>query len=204
MMDSFDNIESLVRRIVQSVNGAGSDSQTPNRNATPTSNANAPAEGSELNPEEELYSRFNIPRAVSSAARTQSAITATSTITTASAVAQRFNPQTNYGYTGRARRQRAAALPSRPYTRTQGRGRGRGASPSARTRVDPPSLKEVILLPKPSINTVPKYAVKAELHKKGFIMDLVPIDRSWNESQMRAKIEELFANVLCVNGVIIG
>ena len=55
MIDSFHNIENLVRRIVQSVNGAGSDSQTQKRNATSTSNANAPAEGSELNPEEELY-----------------------------------------------------------------------------------------------------------------------------------------------------
>ena len=116
MMESFDNIENLVRRIVQSVNGVGSDSQTQNRNAMPTSNANGPAEGSELSPEEKLYSRFNIPRAVSSAARTQSAITATSMITTDSAVARRFNPQTNYGYTRRSRRQRAAAtaLPSRP------------------------------------------------------------------------------------------
>jgi hypothetical protein len=67
--------------------------------------------------------------------------------------------------------------------------------------VEPPTLKEIILLPKPSINSVPKYSVKADLHKRGLIIDSFPVERSWNESEMRARIEELFPNILCGNGV---
>jgi hypothetical protein len=43
---------------------------------------------------------------------------------------------------------------------------------------------------------VPKYAKKALLHKNGFIVDAVEIDRSWSEKELRDKCEVLFAGKL--------
>ena len=121
---------------------------------------------------------------------------ASSTFTTASAVAQCFNPNSNYLYTRRSRRARSSASSSQPYP-LSATSRGRSSYNRNRSvRAEPPTLKEVILLPSLSTNIVPKYAAKADLHKRGFIMDMVPIEHCWSESKIRDKTKEVFENVL--------
>ena len=186
-----ENIDNIVRRILRSIRDG------PEANNSDTSNASRPSTSVQPKDlQEELYARFDIPRSMPQPP-------ASSTFTTASAVAQRFNPNSNYGYTGRSRRACSSASSSRPYP-LNATSSGRSSYRNRGTRVEPPTLKEIILLPSPSTNIVPKYAAKADLHKRGFIMDMVPIERSWSESKIRDKIIEVFENVLRVKGDNVG
>ncbi len=157
-MESISNIENIVRWIVQSYNnGPPSDHQNRGKNAS--SEAQAAVQDPQT---QELHQRFNIPRTAVQCV--PPAITPR--FTSASVVTQQFNPQNNYGYTGRGRAaQRERTVSSSPYNLSKGRSCGKGTKSSSRARVEPPTLKEVILLPKPSINSVPKYSAKVDLHK---------------------------------------
>ena len=149
-----ENIDNIVRRILRSIR------DDPEANNSDTSTASRPStlvQPQDL--QEELYARFDIPRSMP----------ASSTFTTRSAVAQRFNPNSNYGYTGRSRKARSSESYSRPYP-LNATSSGRSSYRNRSTRVEPPTLKEIILLPSPSTNIVSKYATKADLHKRGFIM----------------------------------
>jgi hypothetical protein len=57
-------------------------------------------------------------------------------------------------------------------------------------------MKEIVVLAAPNETDVPKYAKKVELHKNGYIMDAVEIDRNWSEKELREKIEASFADKL--------
>ena len=60
----------------------------------------------------------------------------------------------------------------------------------------PPTLKEAILLPKLSWGKVPKYAKKANLQEKGFILDCFPIERHWSESELKERLTVAFGDKL--------
>jgi len=53
-----------------------------------------------------------------------------------------------------------------------------------------------ILLQKPSWKKVPKYAKKADLQERGFIIDSLPIERHWSESQLNEKLTMAFEDKL--------
>jgi len=57
-------------------------------------------------------------------------------------------------------------------------------------------LKEAILLPRPSWKKVPKYAKKANLQERGFIIVSLLIERHWSESQLKEKLTMAFEDNL--------
>ena len=84
-----ENIDNIVRRILRSIRDG---LEANNSDTSIASRPSTLVQQQDL--EEELYARFDIPRRMPQTP-------ALSTFTTASAVAQRFNPNSNYGYTGR-------------------------------------------------------------------------------------------------------
>ena len=159
--------------------------------------------------EQELNHRFNIPRGSPSnpvcVAGGQSA--PTSQVASVSlgplpcqnpegdALASNFNPQQNYGYSNYNRRARRAPRSTAAlYTQRRSSNTAR-FQPQTHSkpnhRVEPP-FKEIILLPNPGYSKVPKYKKKVELHKQGFILDSVPIERCWSEVELRGKIQTIF------------
>ncbi len=162
-------------------------------------------------PQDELNHRFNIPRGpvgesqsapngpptslVPLGRSTGSDRSENSRTPEGDVLARSFNPQQNYGYTNYNRRARMPARsPAAPYTQSRP-----GSSCVQRQftnkpsqRVEPPTFKEVILLPKPTYDKVPKYKRKVELHKQGLILDSVPIERWWSESDLRDQIRTIF------------
>jgi hypothetical protein len=97
-MENISNIENIVRRIVQSYNNGPPLGQ---QNRGTITNASSEAQSAVEDPQtQELHQRFNIPRtSVQCVPETMPP-----TFTSASVIAQQFNPQNNYGYTGRATR----------------------------------------------------------------------------------------------------
>ena len=61
------------------------------------------------------------------------------------------------------------------------------------------TMKEIILVKRPSENEVTKYGKKSELHRRGFIMDAVEVDKNWSEEELRNRLGTMFGNKL--NGV---
>ena len=155
-----ESIEDIVRRIIRSTQGGIRSSHT--------------AVTSPSSCEEELDQRFNIPRRETTLRDTSSNdqqnggvnANTSSSISTASTLSNQYNANENYGYTNYNRRQRRAF----PYSRNLGSSSRRPRSTSRSTRTEAPTLKEVIVLPKPSWNEVPKYKKKAYLQEKGYII----------------------------------
>ena len=93
---------------------------------------------------------------------------------------------------------RARGQSTLPYARNNQTPSSSTSSLSRQTtkREEPPVFKEVILLPKPEFAEVPKYKRKSELHKHGYILDSVPIERCWSESHLIERIWAVFENKL--------
>lgn len=85
-----------------------------------------------------------------------------------------------------------------PYTRNR-RSVSNSRSTKSSTAIPTTTMKEVILLKRPGENEVPKYGKKSELHRTGFIMDAVEVDKNWSEEELRNRLGTIFANKL--NGV---
>ena len=161
-----EGIEELVRRIIRSA-----------QEGINTSRANVASNVS--TPDEELRRRFNLPRrSETTTSSTNSCSTSTETLTS---LQYTYNPQENYGHTNPRRQRRQAPY----YSRNRGRPVTRPQTATAPKY--PPTLKEAILLPKPSWGKVPKYAKKANLQEKGFILDCFPTERHWSESELKER-----------------
>ena len=178
-MDGDGSIENLVRRIIRSaVQEPSADrQQLQNRQEFHTQ-------------EDELNHRFNIPRLATPQVEAPAVQASTESLQS------QYNSQENYGYTQNRRQRRRV-----PYSRATSSSRGR---PAPKTRIEPPTLKEVILLPKSSWQVVPKYKKKAELHEKNFIVDSLQVERWWSESQLRNRIRTIFENKLLSRGIQVG
>ena len=87
---------------------------------------------------------------------------------------------------------------STPYTRNR-----RSASNSSTTttsKVVTTAMKELILLRKLNKREVPKYGKKSEMHRTGYIMDAVLIDKNWSEQELRNSLATIFADKLKSTG----
>ena len=82
----------------------------------------------------------------------------------------RYNPQINYGNSRLAK--------------AKGKGKGK-ASKAKETFVN---KKELILFPYPTYNQVPRYEHKRKLQDLGLIIDGFPLEKSWDENQLRLKV----------------
>lgn len=165
--------------------------------------------GSMQQSEDELNRRFNIPRgpvgqsqssstgapptSVPSGSLSAPVCTETSGTSQTHVLARQYEPQRNYGYTNYNRRTPRTVRSSTPYVRTP---RSQSSAKQVSKRVEPPSSKEVMLLPKPGYNEVPKYQKKADLHKQGLILDSVGIERFWTENELRNKMQMIFEDKL--------
>ena len=56
------------------------------------------------------------------------------------------------------------------------------------------------MLRKPNEREVPKYGKKSEMHRTGYIMDAVLIDKSWSEQELRNRLATIFADKLKSTG----
>ena len=182
-----ERIEELVRRIIHSTHG-----QEGIRSSHVVATSRGPRSC-----EEEIAERFNIPRGETSVrdpiANDDQQTEGLNCTSTARTLTCQYNPQENYGYTRYNRRQRRVF----PYSRNgRGSSSGRPRATSTSTRTEAPALKEVILLPKPSWNEVPKYKKKAYLQERGYIIDSMPIERCWNERQLKESIMAAFDDKL--------
>ena len=167
MADGGQNLEELVRRIVSSVHNLTESSNTV------VSGNNAGGSGNTSNPmvnnvADEINQRFLLPRA------------STSTVTTATATG--FNANNDYSYPNYRSRPRQRNPPheiSRQRTpATQRTNFSRRGSRRARERSETSTLKEVILLPRPTHSKVPKYRGKLNFQECGLISDGCAFDRS--------------------------
>ena len=80
----------------------------------------------------------------------------------------RYNPQINYGNSRLAK------------------GKGKGKASKAKETVV--NKKELILLPYPTYTQFPRYKHKRKLQDLGLIIDGFPLEKSWDENQLRLKV----------------
>ena len=119
--------------------------------------------------EDELRSRFQTPRGPVTSGSSLHAAPSTSRSSSTDRV--RYNPRANYGYTGK------------------GKGKGKGKSGKAKEPVQLPT-KELILLPSPGYNKVPRFERKRKLQELGLIIDGFPFDKTWDETQLQTKVPD--------------
>ena len=50
------------------------------------------------------------------------------------------------------------------------------------------SSKELVLLPAPNVDEVPRFGKKRKLREMGLIVDGFPLDKNWDESQLKLKV----------------
>ena len=192
-MENHNTIENLVCRIINESRSISS----PGRPTVTQQSANS--DSSFVSLEDELNRRFGIPHGqreqqqppqrqqpqnetMNSIAGASAAVGETSQ--SLASLSARYNPQQNYGYSKYIRNMRRRTIRARgqstlPYARnnqTSSSSTSSLARPT-RQREEPPVLNEVILLPTPQFTKVPKYKRKSELHKRGYILDSVPIER---------------------------
>ncbi|CAB4025956.1 Hypothetical predicted protein, partial [Paramuricea clavata] len=193
----MDNLEGLVRRIVNTVNGT----RTRPAEANALSTSGAPAQQSATTVEEEVRRRYSLPRNATSteqsAESTQSSSfslpveTRRAQRSNVGPLSQYFHPTENYGQcTLRAQSRNRQVRPQR-----------RCASPYVqpckdKVKSDSFTLKEVVLLPSPSYSNVPKFSTKVELNNKGLIMDGFHVNKNWSEQELRDKLQATFENEL--------
>lgn len=195
--ESVESVENLVRRIVCSMRETNNCTTSRDEQRSHTQ-------------QQELNRVFNLPRGsvVGQSQSSPSPTTSTSPIQTegngnppqGEVLRYQYNPRVNYGYTNYNNRnvRRAARSLITPYARNRS-----GSSPAAYSsgkssskRVEPPTFKEIILLPHPGYTDVPKYKKKSDLHKQGLIVDSVPIERSWTEKELKEQIQSIFEKKL--------
>ena len=49
------------------------------------------------------------------------------------------------------------------------------------------SSKELVLLPAPNVDEVPRFGKKRKLREMGLIVDGFPLDKNWDESQLQLR-----------------
>lgn len=167
------NLETLVRRIVSSVSSV---QHNDNVSSSPAANV-----------EEEINQRFQIPRGPRSVSQPQS-----STSTAGTALAAHFNPSSNYGFTS-SRTRRCRQQRNLPYQSRQRTSSRRSWEKRSSTGV---TLKEVILLPRPSHSKIPKFNSKLKLQECELISDGCGIDRAWSDAEVREFLSTLFKDKL--------
>ena len=84
----------------------------------------------------------------------------------------KYKPQVNYGHS----------------SVTRGKGKGKVKSTKAKEAASIINKKELILLPYPTYAHVPRYDHKRKLQELGLIVDGFPLEKSWDESQLRLKV----------------
>ena len=80
----------------------------------------------------------------------------------------RYNPQINYGNSRLAK--------------------GKGKDKASKAKKTVVNKKELILLPYPTYTQVPRYEHKLKLQDLGLIIDGFPLEKSWDENQLRLKV----------------
>ncbi|XP_028409247.1 uncharacterized protein LOC114531834 [Dendronephthya gigantea] len=156
----------IVRRVYDSVQSVSEERPSPENRST---NASV---------EDELAQRFNsLPRRGSE----QRPQLPKADIRTFTNTRPRFNPQVNYGHSGV----------------TRGKGKGKVKTTKSTKAKEAVNIrKELILLPYPTYTQVPRYEHKRKLQELGLIVDGFPLDKSWNENQLRLKIGGAFVQKL--------
>ena len=135
--------------------------------------------------EEELSRRFQLPRRGGSDRQFLSVVPTNSS-------AQRpeqFNPRVNYGSSG-----------------GKGKGKSRSCPWKGKSAIEKSTKKEIttrelILLPSPEYDEVPRSNGKRKLQELGLIIDGFPLDKSWNENQLELKVHHYH---VCIFQVITG
>ena len=92
----------------------------------------------------------------------------------------KFNPQLNYGHGSGGKK----------------RGKAKSGKPKEAASSNTINAKELVLLPYPTYNQVPRYEHKRKLQELGLIIDGFPLQKSWDENELRLK-------VFCVIQIII-
>ena len=86
-----------------------------------------------------------------------------------------YNPRVNYGSNGCGGK----------------KGRLRSSSWKGKSAKESPhsiSSKELVLLPAPDVDEVPRFGRKRKLQEMGLIVDGFPLDKNWDESQLKLKV----------------
>ena len=151
-------ITAIVRRVYSSLNEVQPASQ-----ARATLNLGVRTNTSN-SVEEEMSQRFSLPRG---SARGQGRSLTPLENRPILDDSTRYNPQINYGNSRLAK----------------GKGKGK-ASKAKETVVN----KELILLHYPTYTQVPRYEHKRKLQDLGLIIDGFPLEKSWDENQLRLKV----------------
>ena len=86
-----------------------------------------------------------------------------------------YNPRVNYGSNGN--RGKKVKLRSSSW-------KGKSAKESPHSI----SCKELVLLPAPTVDEVPRCGKKRKLQEMGLIVDGFPLDKNWGESQLKLKV----------------
>lgn len=110
------------------------------------------------NAEEELSRRFQTPRTVGVGAQRPPL----------------YNPRVNYGTNGNGRKGKSKSCA------------WKGKSPKETSHSI--SSRELVLLPAPDIDEVPRFGKKRKLQEMGFIIDCFPLDKTWDENQLKLKV----------------
>lgn len=185
----MENLEGLVRTIVASVTSSSRESQEPD-NCRQDRQARRP--GPSTSVEDEISCRFGIPRRGGGAGSSSGTSTETSINTNTRSqyrdLSQYFQPSENYGYRqARGSRQGRQRRRASPYQNPQ-------RNPSQSKLDSTPVIKEIVLLPNPDIDKIPKFQNKVQLNEHGLIVDGYKIDRRWTEQQLKQNLASLFFN----------
>jgi len=130
-------------------------------NRQPNTSASRSSNASET-VEDELSRRFQTPRSRQSG---------TLTTLVPNQLPYNYNPLVKYGYQGK------------------GKGKGKGKAPAFKKASESQvTLKELILLPTPGYDVVPRYTRKRALQERGMIIDGFPLDKNWDDIQLQLKV----------------
>ena len=148
----------IVRRVYDSVQSISEERPNP---VTRSTNASV---------EEEMAQRFCLPR------RRQEPTPQLPRVNNRSFTYTRpeYNPQINYGHG--------------VVTRGKGRGKAKSTATKAKEAASIINKKELILLPYLTYSQVPRYEHKRKLQELGLIVDGFPLEKSWNENELRLKV----------------
>ena len=171
-----ETLSSIVRQVYSAMAELPEESHPNHRRGRETFN----------NTQEELYTRFRIPRGNQTASTSISSSVnhdnhnangdVNVSVLRQTTIPQ-FNPRLNYGSNNRPKsgKRKSPANPTK----------GKSVAAKKKAQI---STKEVILLPSPDFDEVPRFSKKRRLQELGLIIDGFPFDRNWDASELRLKV----------------
>jgi hypothetical protein len=166
------NVQECVQSILSAVTNLQHSSQTREENA---SQGGSVQQFTSL--PEELNSRFRIPRTQNSCVPNNASVPQPASSIRVSS--QNFNPRHNYSF------QRA--------------GRRRPQKPSV-SKNAVATKPDVVLLPNPEWNQVPRGSAKTKLVERRLYIDAFRLDKNWGEARLYSELSCLLENILKPDG----